>query len=767
MADKIDDVHEDVKDIKQILAKTRRSAPRRISDGVVQQMPLKPEIFHGRGNIVKEIALLLMKEETSRICILGAGGMGKTSVSLGVVEKPIVEARFPPDNRVWVPCIEATSAPLLLEILYTQLQVPGDKQVTLERIISELNASTQPRLILLDNFETPYNAPGGTRKQVEDILRRLARLSHVAILVTMRGRYPPCSKAIKWQSKDIRPTDEAACFRIYRDIHPDSKHDPHVGKLLSVLGHMPSAVTLMATLAKQGQSTAEELLVAWSKFGPDILPNQHEQSMNRSIGLSVNSYLMKRNPQALLLLKILSSLPAGTTKANLRWWIPSLDISMAPSAIATLSNAALLVENKRQGSDSLVLFVLPVVQSFMQQHGRIEKEIQNNIQSSCCQYVLDHACRYDDSAFPTKSKALAAEDTNIQAILCGSPPKQHLVLSNKIIKALIAFSWHRCDTKPNLEIAIHTVAVAKASAIKRHIASATWCLGRTYFYLSEFHPAYNHLQEAYQLFITLPPGDLELQRLRCRCGIDLVDAARIALDVVQAVSLARDVEKKSAVFLNDLVHARSLILLGATLQRAKQGQEALRHLNRAITILKVVPGSVHNLAQAHQIISRVHYLENRLPAALDAIKKAWEYVESSENPITQAPISLRFSIILFSVNRDKEAWKYIEIALTKSSHLGRRQESAHALEYMGYGYLRRGDYVNAYDAYEAAAEKYVGTFQEATDETRCNRNMAKIKHKQRNPDFNDGYERPLLDLDQSLFYPTTKNSHRRYTRLKI
>jgi len=42
--------------------------------------------------------------------------------------------------------------------------------------------------------------------EVEDILHQLAMLSLVAILVTMPGRYPPCDEAIKWQSKDIRPT---------------------------------------------------------------------------------------------------------------------------------------------------------------------------------------------------------------------------------------------------------------------------------------------------------------------------------------------------------------------------------------------------------------------------------------------------------------------------------------------------------------------------------------------------------------------------------
>jgi hypothetical protein len=245
-------------------------------------------------------------------------------------------------------------------------------------------------------------------------------LSHVAILVTMRGRDSPYNEAIKWQSKDIRPADEAACLRIYHSIYPDSESDSDVGELLRVLGYMPFAVTLMARLAKEGRSTAKELLSAWSEYGPDIFPDHHEQSMNRSISLSVDSYLMKQNPQALLLLKILSCLPAGTPKATLRWWVPAHYLAMVPSAIAILFKAGLLVENERQDFDSPVLFVIPVVQSFMQQHGRIEEEIRHNIQSSCRQYVQEHSCRDDDPAFPVKSKALAAEDINMQAILCGS-----------------------------------------------------------------------------------------------------------------------------------------------------------------------------------------------------------------------------------------------------------------------------------------------------------------------------------------------------------
>ena len=788
MANKVDNVHEDVQhvtnkvvdmheDVKQLLAKNQQLAVPVLpsSDTVVQQMPLKPAVFYGRDFVIEEITQLLIKEETSRVCILGAGGMGKTSVSLGVVERSLIKERFLPKNIVWVPCIEATSATLLLEILSTQLQVPGNTgqgTSTIEKIISLLAAtSTQRRLILLDNFETPYNVPDRGQKQIEDTLRRLAMLSHIAILVTMRGRHPPCAEAIKWRSKEIQPTDEGACLRMYRSIYPDSENDPDVGRLVGILGHMPLAVTLMARLAKEGQSTAKELILAWLENGPDILPDHHEQNMNRSISLSIDSNLMKQNPQALLLLNVLSCLPAGTSKATLRWWVPALHLSMVPSAIATLTKTGLLVENQRQDSDSSVLLVLPVVQSFMQQHGRIGEEIRQSIQLSCSRYVLHHYYQNRDS----KLKALAAEDINIQAILCSSPTTQHSnMLSDKTIEALISFSWYRCDdAKPNFEIAEHAVSMAKAFGDKRYIASSLWCLGNTYSYLGEFYAGYKHLQEAYQMYNSLLPsqkwydlrkeflspptltrsrGNHELHPLRCQCGISMVEGARLTFDNGdKVVSLARDVEKQSATVSDERIHARSLVMLGSVLDKYGDRQEALHHLERAKQ-MRIANGTLN--FDVYYVIALAYCHEKRLPEALDAAEEAWKLSEPLNSLVDQAQTSFVLGMILFNMNRDTEAWKYMEISLTKNLELGNRRDSASTWEYMGYGYLRRGDYPNAYKAYEAAAENYRGTVDEEPHCTKCKDNMDKIKDMQRNPDLNVGFKRPSNDINwPSLFYP--------------
>jgi tetratricopeptide (TPR) repeat protein len=241
-----------------------------------------------------------------------------------------------------------------------------------------------------------------------------------------------------------------------------------------------------------------------------------------------------------------------------------------------------------------------------------------------------------------------------------------------------------------------------------------------------------------------------LQRLCCQCGISMVDGARCTFkDGDKVVSLARDLEKQAATVSDDDIHARSLLILGSVLNNFGDRQEALRHLERAKLM-----GSGSYLSEIYNSIAVLHYYENRLPEALDAAKEAWKFSESHTSLLAHARTSYIFGMVLFSANKDTEAWKYMEISLTKNLELGNRRISASTLEYMGYGYLRKGDYHNAYGAYEAAAERFLGTVYEEPDCSRCKENMAKIKDMQKNPELNVGFERPRSDNERpSLFYP--------------
>ena len=182
--------------------------------------------------------------------------------------------------------------------------------------------------------------------------------------------------------------------------------------------------------------------------------------------------------------------------------------------------------------------------------------------------------------FSVNSKALTAEDTNVQSILLGSSPNQPMVSYDRTLEALIAFSWHRCDIKPSLEIANHTVKRAKASEIKGQLFGAWRGPISNSATISSLT---TKSQEAYHLFNTHLSDDLESQRLGGQCGIDLVDAARATLvqDSSMAVSLAGEVERKCAALSDNVIHSRSLVILGSFLDQALQRQGALQHLNRA------------------------------------------------------------------------------------------------------------------------------------------------------------------------------------------
>ena len=294
--------------------------------------------------------------------------------------------------------------------------------------------------------------------------------------------------------------------------------------------------------------------------------------------------------------------------------------------------------------------------------------------------------------------------------------------------------------------------MAKTSGDKEYIASSLWCLGRTYGHLGEFYAGYDHVQEAYQRYNALLPGTRNLQRLCCRCGIEMVDGARMTIkDGAKVVSMARDVEKQAATVSDDRLHAECLLMLGKVLDEFGNRQEALRHLERA-KLMRIDSDLLSS--NIYFCIAHVLYREKRLPEALDAAEEAWKLSEPHNNLVAQALRSFLLGVILFSANRDIEAWKYMEISLSKNLELGNRRDSAMALEYMGYGYLRRGDYLNAYGAYKAAAESYHGTVDEEPDGTTCKDNMAKIKEVQKNPDLNVGFKRPRDDINgPSLFYP--------------
>ncbi|KIM83174.1 hypothetical protein PILCRDRAFT_7143 [Piloderma croceum F 1598] len=85
--------------------------------------PVAPEIFFGRDDIVSNLASLIVRKEQTKLAILGAGGMGKTSTALHILHHRDVINRFN-CRRYFVGCDAITSAESLATLILQIIQAP-------------------------------------------------------------------------------------------------------------------------------------------------------------------------------------------------------------------------------------------------------------------------------------------------------------------------------------------------------------------------------------------------------------------------------------------------------------------------------------------------------------------------------------------------------------------------------------------------------------------------------------------------------------------
>ncbi|KAJ7579620.1 hypothetical protein C8J56DRAFT_1104396 [Mycena floridula] len=302
---------QEIEDIVQILtgkASSSQSKPAWLS----RVFPKKPVSSH----------------KTHHLALLGAGGQGKTATALKVMAHPAMKQFYSRKNSLWVPCDEATSPEMFLHILYNSLAITVDTHNALEDILNELQKTSKPIILLLDNFETPWNAPEA-RGTMARILQDIAQFPHVALFVTMRATVAPCEE-IEWEEMRIQTLDPAASHQLFISIHPESHEDSKLPVLLEMLGHMALAVKLMARYGKNTGQKAAQLISGYQTTGTSMLGSiqgsDRQNSVSVSICMSLESSLVKNELNAALLLQIIAMLPSGTSPETLQqWWAENLE----------------------------------------------------------------------------------------------------------------------------------------------------------------------------------------------------------------------------------------------------------------------------------------------------------------------------------------------------------------------------------------------------------------------------------------------------------
>ncbi|KZV60711.1 hypothetical protein PENSPDRAFT_759879 [Peniophora sp. CONT] len=273
-------------------------------------LPVSPKIFHGRALEVDHIVDLLLHKAPARVAILGSGGIGKTSIALTVLHHKDIEHLYS-DRRYFLPCTAiSTSEGIILELLNIfglDLDQKGGIAPR-DMIISYLRALPNG-LLCLDNVETPWDADV---EAVETLLAQIASLPQIAIIITTRGGDRPMQVA--WTKPflpQIAPLSFDAASNTWIEIC--GSRDVHSDKLIQAVDCVPLAVVLLANLA-QSVST-ETLWTRWESEQTKLLrgrgPENHLNSVETSIQLSLQGPRFEENPAATDLLSVLCNLPQG------------------------------------------------------------------------------------------------------------------------------------------------------------------------------------------------------------------------------------------------------------------------------------------------------------------------------------------------------------------------------------------------------------------------------------------------------------------------
>ncbi|KAJ7247735.1 hypothetical protein C8J57DRAFT_1673528 [Mycena rebaudengoi] len=241
----------------------------------------------------------ILIQDSAHIAILGAGGMGKTSLAATALHTQQVEAKYP--HRYFVPChLIPTCTELAATIadhigLEKGSNMPKRLHITLPTLLLPLWSLTILR---------PVGSPWHLAPKLK------------SLMATLRGA--ECPGKVKWTRPFLAPLEPlsyVAARQTFIEVADSDHNDSSIQELLELTGNLPLAVSLIASVAdSEGCSQA---LSRWKLESTQMLSNGYDQrsSLDISIMLSYTSSRMTLGAQQLL--SILSMLPDGLADADL------------------------------------------------------------------------------------------------------------------------------------------------------------------------------------------------------------------------------------------------------------------------------------------------------------------------------------------------------------------------------------------------------------------------------------------------------------------
>jgi tetratricopeptide (TPR) repeat protein len=279
--------------------------------------PPPPRNCFGRDDLIEEVVRLA--ENLEPVALIGAGGIGKTSIALTVLHHNRIKERFG-ENRRFIRCDQFPVSRThflarISKVIGAGIENPEDLTPLRPTL------SSKEMFIILDNAESVLDPQGTGAREIYSMVDELCQFKNIWLLITSRvTTVPPLCKR-----PDIPTLSMEAACDIFYGIYGNSTKSIIINNLLHRLGFHALSIKLLATAASHNGWDCDQLATEWDAQRAQVLQTVYNESLAATIELSLTSPTFRSlGTNARDLLGVIAFFPQGIDQKNLDWLFPTI-----------------------------------------------------------------------------------------------------------------------------------------------------------------------------------------------------------------------------------------------------------------------------------------------------------------------------------------------------------------------------------------------------------------------------------------------------------